>query len=152
MPIEIINGLYLGSKADAFNIDFLTSRNIDVIINTTKEVNFLKNSGRIQCIRVPVSDEFPENEKEKYNNEFYYQLNDLCKLIDLKLQQNHNILIHCKHGKYRSTCLVISYLMYKSGMKLDRVYEIMGTKYPLVKLRKHIFEGALRLFEKDLGL
>lgn len=152
MPIEIINGLYLGSKNDAFNIDFLTSRNIDVIINTTNEVHFIKNSGKIQCIRIPISDNFPENEKEKNNKEYYYQLDSLCKMLDLKLLQNHNVLVHCKHGKYRSTCLVIAYLMYKSRLKLENIYDIMLTKYPLVKLKKHIFAEALRMFEKDLGL
>ena len=151
MPIEIINGLYLGNKNDAFNLDFLTSRNIDIIINTTNEVEFIKTA-KINCIRVPISDNFPENEKEKYNKEYYYQLLQLCKLIDLKLQKCHNILIHCKHGKYRSTCLVIAYLMYKLQMKLENVYEILITKYPLVKLKKHLFGEALKMFEKDLGL
>jgi len=152
MPIEIINGLYLGNKRDAFNINFLTSRNIDVIINTTNEVEFLKNSGKIQCMRVPISDNFPESEKEKNNREYYYQLEQLCKIIDMKLHQNNNLLIHCKHGKYRSTCLVIAYLMYKSRIKLEELYEMMMTKYPLVKLKKHIFCDALKMFEKDLGL
>lgn len=150
MPIEIINGLYLGSKNDAFDIHFLSTRNITIIINVTNEVNFIKNSGRIQCIRVPISDNFPEDEKEKHNREYYYQLDQLCKLLDLKLQQNNNILVHCKRGKYRSTCLVIAYLIYKSGIKLEQIYEMMMTKYPLVKLRKHLFEQALRMYEKDL--
>jgi len=151
MPIEIINGLYLGSKHDAFNIDFLNSRNIDIIINTTNEVEFIKTA-KIQCIRVPITDSFEESEKEKHNREYYYQLSQLCKLIDIKLQQNHNILIHCKHGKHRSTCLVIAYLMYKLQMKLDNVYEILMTKYPLVKFKKHLFGDTLRMFEKDLEL
>jgi len=152
MPIEIINGLYLGSKNDAFNVEFLSTRNIDVIINTTNEVQFLKNSGKIQCIRVPISDDFPESDKEKHNREYYHQLEQLCKLLDLKLQQNHNVLVHCKHGKYRSTCLVIAYLMYKSRIKLDTIYEIMSTKYPLVKFKRHIFGQALKMFESDLGI
>lgn len=152
MPIEIINGLYIGNKSDAFNIKFLVSRNINCIINTTNEVQFIKNSGKIQCIRVPISDNFPENEKEKYNRDYFLQLDQLCKLIDLKLQQNCNILIHCKHGKYRSTCLVIAYLMYKTKIKLDTIYETMQTKYPLVKLKKHIFCEALRMFEKEMGI
>ena len=118
MPIEILNGLYLGSKNDAFNIDFLVSRNIDCIINTTNDVQFIKNSGKIQCIRVPISDNFPDSEKEKHNREYYYHLDQLSKVIDLKLQQNCNILVHCKHGKFRSTCLIIAYLMYKTRIKL----------------------------------
>ena len=152
MPIEIISGLYLGNKHDAFNIEFLSTRNIDIIINVTNEVQFIKNSGKIQCIRVPISDQFPESDKEKHNRDYYFQLDQLCKILDMKLQQNHNILVHCKHGKYRSTCLIVAYLMYKTRMKLDNIYEIMMSKYPLVKLKKHLFAEALRMFEKDLGI
>jgi len=152
MPIEIITGLYLGSKNDAFNAKFLLSRNISVIINTTVEIDFINNPGNIECIRVPISDNFLESEKEKHNRDYSHQLDHLSKLIDLKLEQNHNILIHCKHGKHRSSCLVLAYLMYKTRMKLDNLYEIMSTKYPLVKFRKHLFGEALRLYEKELGI
>jgi len=150
MPIEIINGLYLGNKVDGHNVDFLISRKINIIINTSNEVPFIKNNGDLEQIRVPISDKFMESEKEKYNNEYYYQLDSLCKLIDLKLKKNLNVLVHCKYGKYRSTCLVVAYLMYKTRIKLDTIYEIMMTKYPLVKLKNHLFEGALRLYEKDV--
>ena len=90
MAIEIITGLYLGSKIDSHNPIFLKSRKIKVIINTTNEIPFLKDCENlgIQCIRVPISSDY-----EKQNDEYYYQFRDLCKLIDLKLQQNKNILV-----------------------------------------------------------
>jgi len=149
MPIEIISGLYLGNKVDAYNIKFLTSRNIKTIINVTNEVPFLKNLN-IECIRISITDKFAENESEKNNREYYFQLLQLCKLIDHKLSKNYNILVHCKHGKYRSTALIIAYLMYKTNMKLEEIYDILITKYPLVKMRKHIFLEALKMFEKDM--
>ena len=40
----------------------------------------------------------------------------------------------------------------ESEQKLEELYEMMMTKYPLVKLKKHIFCDALKMFEKDLGL
>ena len=106
MAIEIINGLYLGNKIDSHNLVFLTSRKIKVIINTTIEIPFLKDCENlgIQCIRVPIS-----NDYEKQNDEYYYQFRDLCKLIDLKLQQNKNVLIHCNSGKTRASTLILAY-------------------------------------------
>ena len=116
MAIEIINGLYLGNKMDSHNIIFLTSRKIKVIINTTNEIPFLKDCDNlgIQCIRVPISSDY-----EKQNDEDYYQFIDLCKLIDLKLHQNKNILVHCSSGKTRASTLILAYLMFKLK-KIDK--------------------------------
>ena len=119
MAIEIINGLYLGSKIDSHNPVFLGSRKIKVIINTTTEIPFPKDCENlgIQCIRVPISHENEKNEKN--NDEYYYQFRDLCKLIDLKLLQNKNILVHCSSGKTRASTLILVYLMFKLR-KLDK--------------------------------
>lgn len=149
MAVEIISGLYLGNKMNSHNLDFLTSRKIGVIINTTNEVPFFnecKNIG-IQCIRVPISDCYADIDKA--NTEYYYQFQDLCKLIDIKLNKNINVLIHCKYGKYRSTALVIAYLLYKTRISLKKLYELLKTKYPLVKRKKHIFLEALKRWEEE---
>ena len=149
MAIEIINGLYLGSKIDSHNSIFLTSRKIKIIINTTTEIPFLKDCENlgIQCIRVPISNNYDKN-----NDEYYYQFRDLCKLIEIKLLQNKNILVHCKHGKYRSTTLIIAYLMYKTKMDYQKLYSILETKYPLVQIKKHIFKDALQKWNEELSI
>lgn len=154
MAIEIITGLYLGSKIDAHNYSFLTSRQIDVIINTTTEIPFFQECEKlkIQTIRVPVSDSFSNTNKEKHINEYYYQLSQLCNLIDNKLRKSKNILIHCKYGKFRSTCLVLAYLMYKTQMPLEKIYRMMISKYPLIKMRKHIYLDTLRKWEEELKI
>ena len=153
MAIEIINGLYLGSKIDSHNLIFLNSRKIKVIINTTTEIPFLKDCENlgIQCIRVPISN---ENEKiEKQNDEYYYQFRDLCKLIELKLQQNRNILIHCSSGKTRGSTLILAYLMYKLR-KIDKteIYKLLGTKYEIVPLEKNFFSVAIRKWDEELKI
>jgi len=153
MAIEIITGLYLGNKIDAYNLTFLKSRNIQIIINTTNEIPFFKECEKynISTIRVPVSDNFPIHQKDKHINEYYYQLPELCSFIDNKLQKNKNILIHCKYGKFRSTCLVLAYLMYKIVMKLSEIYDILKTKYPLVKMKKHIYLETLIKWEEEIN-
>jgi protein-tyrosine phosphatase len=153
MAIEIINGLYLGSKIDSHNPVFLTSRKIKVIINTTTEIPFLKDCENlgIQCIRVPIS---YENEKnEKHNDEYYYQFRDLCKLIELKLLQNKNILVHCTSGKTRGSILILAYLMFKLK-KLDKnkIYKLLETKYQLVPLEKNLFSRAIQKWDEELKI
>ena len=150
MAIEIINGLYLGNKIDSHNLVFLTSRKIKVIINTTVEIPFLKDCENlgIQCIRVPIS-----NDYEKQNDEYYYQFRDLCKLIDLKLQQNKNILVHCTSGKTRASTLILAYLMFKLR-KLDKnnIYKLLKTKYQIVPIEKNLFSIAIQKWDEELKI
>ena len=153
MAIEIINGLYLGSKIDSHNPVFLSSRKIKVIINTTAEIPFLKNCENlgIQCIRVPISH---ENEKsEKQNDEYYYQFRDLCKLIDLKLLQNKNILVHCSSGRTRGSTLILAYLMYKLRKKdKNEIYKLLATKYQMVPLEKNLFSSAIQKWDEEMKI
>jgi protein-tyrosine phosphatase len=153
MAIEIINGLYLGSKIDSHNPLFLSSRKIKVIINTTTEIPFLKNCENlgIQCIRVPISHE--TDKIEKHNDEYYYQFRDLCKLIDLKLLQNKNILVHCNSGRTRGSTLILAYLMYKLR-KLDKneIYKLLGTKYQMVPLEKNLFSSAIQKWDEEMKI
>ena len=150
MAIEIINGLYLGNKIDSHNLVFLTSRKIKVIINTTIEIPFLKDCENlgIQCIRVPIS-----NDYEKQNDDYYYQFRDLCKLIDLKLQQNKNILVHCTSGKTRASTLILAYLMFKLR-KLDKnkIYKLLKTKYQIVPIEKNLFSIAIQKWDEELKI
>jgi protein-tyrosine phosphatase len=150
MAIEIISGLYLGSKIDSHNPIFLTSRKIKVIINTTTEIPFLKDCQNlgIQCIRVPISSEY-----DKQNDEYYYQFRDLCKLIDLKLLQNKNILVHCSSGKTRASTLILAYLMFKLK-KLDKnkIYKLLETKYQLVPIEKNLFSIAIQKWDEELKI
>jgi len=152
MVVEIISGLYLGNKRDAYNAGFLKMRRIDIIINTTNEVEFMNGciKSGIQCIRVDISDQHTNENRMKHNRDYYYQLGSLCSLIDKNLERNKNILVHCRHGKYRSTCLIIAYILYKTRMKLEEVYELISYKYPLVKLKNHLFFNALKMFEEEM--
>jgi protein-tyrosine phosphatase len=152
MVVEIISGLYLGNKRDAYNAQFLKTRRIDIIINTTDEVEFMNGCVKsgIQCVRVNISDRHTDENRMKHNRDYYYQLGSLCLMIDKNLEKNKNILVHCRHGKYRSTCLIIAYILYKTRMKLEEVYELISYKYPLVKLKNHLFFNTLKMFEEEI--
>ena len=153
MAIEIINGLYIGSKIDSHNLVFLSSRKIKVIINTTTEIPFLKDCENlgIQCIRVPISADYEKSEKQ--NDEYYYQFRDLCKLIDLKLLQNKNILVHCSSGRTRASTLILAYLMYKLRKKdKNEIYKLLATKYQMVPLEKNVFSTAIRKWDEEMKI
>ena len=151
MAIQIINSLWIGKKEDAFNNFFLESRNINLIINVSDEIPFIDNFNNIEKIRIPISDKFKDYEdKFKKNREMYYHLEPISIFIKKRLSIGKNILVHCNKGKYRSTCIIISFLLFILKKELKTIYGYMNSKYSLRKMEKHLFLNALQEFEKNI--
>ena len=86
-------------------------------------------------------------------DEYYYQFRDLCKLIDLKLLQNKNILVHCSSGRTRGSTLILAYLMYKLRKKdKNEIYKLLATKYQMVPLEKNVFSTAIRKWDEEMKI
>ena len=121
MPVEIIYGLWIGNKIDAFDNFFLKSRNINIIINVTTEITFIKDSKiNLETVRIAVSDNFREgNDYIRWNNELYNHFEQISDFIEKNLSRQKNILVHCNQGKYRSSAVIISYLMKKLNSYLS---------------------------------
>lgn len=152
MPVEIVFGLWVGNKKDAFDLNFLKSRNINIIINVTTEVPFIEEDEKINIekIRIPVSDNFKDGEDYlKWNNELFNHFEQLSTFIEKKLSKQKNILVHCNQGKYRSTAVILSYLMKKlNKFTLEEIYNIFLSKYAIKNLDKHLFKNSLLEYDK----
>ena len=132
---EVITGLYISSLQDARNNELLQLNNIKFIISlgcslqdsTTIENNATENNTK---------NENNSNEKNSMNsikniNENTFEISNISfpnildlpeeiilsicyitdKLIDYKLSNNENVLVHCVYGQSRSAAIIISYLM-----------------------------------------
>jgi len=151
MPVEIIYGLWIGNKIDAFDNFFLKSRNINIIINVTTEIPFIKDSDiNLETVRIAVSDSFREgNDYIKWNNELFNHFEQISDFIEKNLSRQKNILVHCNQGKYRSSAVIISYLMKKlNNLTLEEIYSIFQSKYVIKSLDRHLFKNALYEFDK----
>lgn len=113
----IIPNLWLGNYHAALDHDFITSNNIDVIVNCTPDIPFISDNNnnhinKIHKIRVPVYDS--QLEKDFILMEQYLKM--ILPILHKAYKDNKKILIHCYAGKQRSAIVVASLLYLMSTL------------------------------------
>jgi hypothetical protein len=160
---QIIPRLWLGNYKTALNLDFLSSNNINYIVNCTPDIPFINNiynlPNNIETFRIPVYDSLLE--KDILLMEQYFKI-----IIPLLLRkytiENKNILIHCHVGKQRSAIVVAALLKVLLDYKYINIKEIPSKtnkynqfnyiyNYMLLK-RPKVFSYGLRVnFQKSFN-
>ena len=149
--MEIISGLYLGNKYNAIDENFLNSRKINIIINLSLDIPFIKNFNEIKKIRINLKNKFNNfEEKNKYNNEFSYQIPNLLTFIWENIQKGKNILIHDKNGKFSSISLILCFLMKYLKINLNNAYKVLRIKIPIKKIEQNPYFDCLNKIENEL--
>jgi protein-tyrosine phosphatase len=147
MWVEIIPGLYLGNRNSAHNQVFLDSRNINIILNVTLDVPFIKNDN-IKKIRIDIKNNFRDDEEQKKENlEFSYRIDNILCFIKSNIEKGKNILVHDKKGRFRGTTIILSFLMKYLKCDLNNALKILRIKYPIRK--NHIFQECLLKVERE---
>ena len=84
----ILPNLYIGNYNSSKNLNFLKEHNIKLIINCTKNLNFIENF-KGEKIRIPIDDNriFKNNDILKYLN--------VLDIIHKNRLAKNNILVHC---------------------------------------------------------
>jgi len=121
----IIDNIYLGCFESAENKNLLVKNNIKYIFNVAVECN---NSDSIKNMDVCV---------HKYNIYDDYDINmtileDIYKKINKVNITDGNILIHCAHGRSRSVCIVLFYLIKKHNWTITKALEFVKKSRPVV--------------------
>jgi len=122
---EIIPGIYLGSFRAAHDTKFLFDNNIEVIVNCTTNIPFVRDTpltasvlshvNKIFHVRIPVEDSLLEKDivlMEEY-------LHFIVPFLVQRYRNNKRILIHCREGKQRSSIVVASLLKVLSDTEGD---------------------------------
>lgn len=122
---HIIENIYLGDFNDAENNELLVKNNIKFIFNVAIEC---KPSQNILNMGVII---------HKYNIYDDYDITlDILKNIYNKIEVltslDGNVLIHCAHGRSRSVCIVLYYLMRKYNYSLEESLNIVKKIRPIV--------------------
>lgn len=160
---QIIPRLWLGNYKAALNLDFISTNNINYIVNCTPDTPFINNIynipnvNYIETFRIPVYDSLLE--KDILLMEQYFKI-----IIPLLLRkytiEKKNILIHCHVGKQRSAIVVAALLKVLLDYNYINIDQIPNTKnkykqfnyiynYMLLK-RPKVFSYGLRInFEKS---
>lgn len=111
---KILDTLWLGNAKNALDTSFISTNNITVVVNCTKDIPFI--SSIPFKYRIPVNDDLqPQSFQEMYVA-MCYIIPILAKHID----NGDNILIHCYAGMQRSAIVtlgLLTELTYKSVFK-----------------------------------
>jgi dual specificity phosphatase 12 len=153
MPTEILTGLWLGSKTDAYDEDFIVKKNITNILNCTKTVSFppfYETMRGLKYYRLPIDDQ-PDNYKnEREQQQMYSKLNMITDYIHTALSSEQSILVHCYAGKQRSAAVIAAYMMKYGKIGMHISIDYIKAKKPTCFSPMINFEYALQQFETDL--
>ena len=124
---EIIKNLWLGNRNAPLEYKNLKKNNIKLIINCTKDINYPADND-IQVIRLDIND----INNEESNTILKKEIDNLLFLINLYLNNNIGVLVHCWAGVQRSATVVLCYLLKYKHMGLHTAKALMKSKRSIV--------------------
>jgi protein-tyrosine phosphatase len=142
---KIIDNLYIGNHESPIDQVFLKEKNIKLIINCTKGYTY-EVPEYIQMIRLCITDfNSPEN-----NIILAYSVDKILEIMNIYLDGNEGILVHCHMGQQRSAMIVVCYLMKFLKINLyDSIKEVKN-KRKFSFLPEITFEDFLKYYEDVL--
>lgn len=118
----IIPNIFIGNILSLKEEDFI--KNIDVIINCTKNIPFPKNFNG-EKFRIPIDDNII------FKNFDILQHTKLLNEIEKNTNQNKNVLIHCHAGSQRSSTFLLLYLVKIKQIDVNTAINIIKEKRPI---------------------
>ena len=94
---KITDNIFLGNKYAAFDRKFLEENEIKVIVNCSKNIDFIESDYYIKH-RIPVNDDL----SNVSINIMSIYMKDLIPIINKYINKNYKIFIHCRAGMQRS--------------------------------------------------
>ena len=142
---KIIDNLYIGNHESPIDQVFLKEKNIKLIINCTKGYSY-EISNYIQMIRLCITDfNSPEN-----NIILAHSVDKILEIINIYLEGNEGVLVHCHMGQQRSAMVVVCYLIKFLKMNLNNSIKEVKIKRKFSFLPEITFEDFLIYYEDVL--
>jgi len=122
---KILPNLWLGNKVGAHDSDFFHKNNIKLIINCTKNIDFINISNdKIKKYRLEVND----NLSNETHIKILKNIDNINKLIDTYLKANKGVFIHCNAGMQRSATITACYLMFSKKYSIEKAINYIRYK------------------------
>jgi predicted protein tyrosine phosphatase len=139
---EIIPRLFLGNVRASKDKNFIRSKNIQVVFNCTKNLEF---SPIIKIkYRIPIEDNLAEEEirnMELWSNEIAFKI--MSEYLDGK-----TILVHCMAGMQRSACAVAFFLIAFLRMRALDAMKMIKEKRLIAFSPRANFGRAIDYFDR----
>lgn len=119
---EIENGLFLGNLTAAMNMDTLKSLNINHILtmDSVPLPTYITEKSFLTTKYVHISDVPKED--------ILHHLDECIEFINIALNKNQKILVHCYYGVSRSSSIIIAYIMKKYNLEYNQAFEFVKSK------------------------
>ena len=143
----IINNLWLGNYHSSVNKDFLIKNNIKLVINCSRNLDFL-DIPETYKFRIDVHDDL----SERTNMIIYKNLNYVINLINKYLSKNQGVLVHCRAGMQRSATVIAGYLMKINKLNKEKLIKLIKSNRFIAFSPNANYGGLLSKYEKDLSL
>ena len=141
---QIIPQIWIGDKLISQKKSFFDEKNINVVINCTKEIKFMDNN-KI-TYRLDIDDDLSTLALSKMYKDIY----NIIDFMDREIEKGNNILVHCHKGKQRSANIVAAYLMKYSRINYTAAMKYIQSKRPQCFTPSNNFEMVLKKIESDL--
>lgn len=140
---QIKKNLWLGNYKSSTDIEFLKKNNIKLIINLSKNLDFV-DLNDIQKFRIPIHD----NLSQESNIGMIKYFDKSYNLVDSYLKKDLGVLIHCRAGMQRSATLTALYLMKKYKISsIEAIRQIKHIRCVAFFIRPN-FKSVLNYFDK----
>lgn len=142
---QILPNLFISEYSTAQNINFLEKEKIKLIINLSKDINFVNNDN-IDKFRIPINDDRTIDSIKGMIE--YFPI--IYKKMDYYLTNNLPVLVHCRSGIQRSATLICLYIMHKYNTNFKQAKKIIRRKRPIVFLPFNNFKKCINYFDNKL--
>ena len=140
---QIVPQIWIGDKLISQKQSFFDDKKISVVINCTKEIQFMSNK---ITYRLDIDDDLSNFASTAMYNDIY----NIISFMDKEIEKGNNILVHCHKGRQRSANVVAAYLMKYSRINYTAAMKYIQSKRPECFTPSNNFEIVLKKIERDL--
>ena len=143
---QISKYIFIGNKYISQNKNFFQNNNIKVVVNCSKNIDFLNLNKKIYKYRIYLDDDLAIHTIALMS----LYMKKLIPIINNHINKKHKILIHCKAGMQRSTSFVAALLMYRYNIQKNFAMKTIKHKRSCAFFPLPNFNLSLHLYQDYL--